>query len=48
MVLIRCHKKHAIDEAWEAVPEVMLTRLMAGMGKRLQKVIDNEGKYIGM
>jgi hypothetical protein len=39
---------HAIDEAWEAVPEVMLTRLMAGMGKRLQKVIDNEGKYIGM
>jgi len=38
----------AIDEAWAALPDNMLTKLMAGMSKRLNKVLGNNGQYIGM
>lgn len=38
----------AVDEAWEAVPPVMLTKLMLGMPERLQKVKDLNGGYIDM
>jgi hypothetical protein len=37
-----------IDEAWAALPDNMLTKLMAGMSKRLNKVLGNNGQYIGM
>jgi len=38
----------AVDEAWEAVPPEMLTKLMLGMPERLQKVKDLNGDYIDM
>lgn len=38
----------AVDEAWEAIPPVMLTKLMLGMPERLQKVKDLNGGYIDM
>jgi hypothetical protein len=28
-------------------PEVMLTKLMGGMGDRLRKVVQNDGAHIG-
>lgn len=38
----------AVDEAWEAVPAEMLTKLMLGMPERLRKVEEGAGDYIGM
>jgi hypothetical protein len=40
--------KEAIDMAWDQVPETMLTHLMLGMPARLHKVMQLDGKYIGM
>jgi transposase len=40
--------KQAIQEIWEEVPDDMLTRLMCSMPKRLQRVVDKQGHYIGM
>lgn len=38
----------AVDEAWQAVPPHMLTKLMLGMPERLRKVKDLNGEYINM
>lgn len=38
----------AVDEAWEALPAEMLTKLMLGMPERLRKVKDLNGGYINM
>lgn len=36
----------AVDEAWEAAPPEMLTKLMLGIPGRLQKIKDLYGDYI--
>jgi len=38
----------AVDEAWEAVPDDMLTKLLLGMPQRLEEVTDANGGYIDM
>jgi hypothetical protein len=40
--------KQAILQVWEEVPDCMLSKLMCSMPKRLQRVVDLHGRYIGM
>lgn len=40
--------KEAIQQVWDEVPDYMLSKLMCSMPKRLQRVVDKQGGYIGM
>jgi transposase len=40
--------KDAVQAAWDALPETMCSDLMHSMPRRLQRVIDKGGAYIGM
>jgi hypothetical protein len=40
--------KQAVQEVWEEAPDYMLSKLMCSMEKRLKRVVENRGSYIGM
>ena len=40
--------KRAIQQVWDEVPDHILSKLMCSMAKRLQRVVDMQGCYIGM